>query len=87
MRASLSLAITALLAAVAAASSTRFNQFLNPPGGYTFTAGQPTALSWQANTPGSVSLYLEWGQVTTPSSGMLIACKCGRNATEILLTN
>lgn len=66
--------VAAALAAVAAARSTD-NAFNNPEGGYTFTAGKSTTVTWNADTPGTVSLRLQTGKTTTASSGSEIACK------------
>jgi Ser-Thr-rich glycosyl-phosphatidyl-inositol-anchored membrane family len=41
----------------------------------TFTAGQPTTISWQPTTGGTVTLKLQWGSSPTPSSGITIASK------------
>ncbi|KAJ5092183.1 hypothetical protein NUU61_007053 [Penicillium alfredii] len=71
MRAFLSLVI-ALFAAVVAASS-RANPFNIPDDGYTFETGKPTTLTWQQTTGGTVTLRLQWGAVTTATSGTVIA--------------
>lgn len=66
--------VAAALAAVVSAATTD-NAFNNPEGGYTFTAGKPTTFTWKADTPGTVSLRLQTGKVTTASSGTEIACE------------
>ncbi|KAJ5204128.1 uncharacterized protein N7498_005007 [Penicillium cinerascens] len=71
MRAFICLAVSAL-AAVVAANSTA-NPFQNPPGGYTFTVGQATTLVWRPTTPGTVSLRLQHGELTTSTDGTAIA--------------
>jgi hypothetical protein len=74
MRTVISLA-TALCAALATAASTD-NAFNNPAGGYQFTAGETTTLTWKADTPGTVSLLLQKaGGVTTANGGQTIACR------------
>ncbi|KAJ5782832.1 hypothetical protein N7457_004606 [Penicillium paradoxum] len=62
----------AALAAIASADS-KANPFKIPIEGYTFKVGEPTTLSWQPTTSGTVSLYLKWGAVTTAASGTAIA--------------
>lgn len=64
----------AAFAGLTAASSTA-NAFNNPQGGYSFTAGEPTTLQWSPSTPGTVSLRLQWGDVSTATSGTAIACE------------
>ncbi|KAJ5825751.1 cell wall protein [Penicillium riverlandense] len=80
MRAVISIA-TALFAALATAQSSD-NSFNNPAGGYTFTAGQTTTLTWKADTPGTVSLRLQQaGGVTTADSGVAIASNIANSGT------
>ncbi|KAJ5612638.1 cell wall protein [Penicillium lagena] len=80
MRAVISTA-TALFAALATAQSSD-NSFNNPAGGYKFTAGQTTTLTWEADTPGTVSLLLQQaGGVTTAESGMAIASNIANSGT------
>ncbi|KAJ5180431.1 hypothetical protein N7492_003641 [Penicillium capsulatum] len=62
----------AALAAVVSAGSTD-NAFNNPEGGYTFTAGKSTTLTWKNDTSGTVSLRLQTGKTTTADSGTEIA--------------
>ncbi|KAJ5120547.1 uncharacterized protein N7515_009935 [Penicillium bovifimosum] len=62
----------AVLAAVASADKYA-NPFNIPVTGYTFKVGQPTTLSWAPTTSGTVTLYLQWGAVTTAGSGITIA--------------
>ncbi|GKZ32769.1 hypothetical protein AbraIFM66950_002388 [Aspergillus brasiliensis] len=69
MRSIFYLALSAI-ATLAAASDNPFNI---PEGGYTFTAGSPTTLTWDPTTNGTVTLRLQWGAVFTTSSGELIA--------------
>lgn len=66
------IAAAAFSALVSAGSEA--NAFNNPKGGYTFTAGDATTLSWDPTTSGTVSLRLQWGSVTTAESGDAIAC-------------
>ncbi|RMJ27578.1 GPI anchored protein [Aspergillus sp. HF37] len=44
-----------------------------PRGGYSFTAGEPTTLSWKSNTKGTVSLILQHGTNFMPKDGHPIA--------------
>ncbi|KAJ5563665.1 Cell wall beta-glucan synthesis [Penicillium sp. DV-2018c] len=62
----------AVLAAVAYADN-KANPFNIPTNGYTFKVGEPTTLNWQPTTTGTVTLYLQWGAVTTAGSGTVIA--------------
>lgn len=73
MRAFICLAVSAL-AAVAAAGSNA-NPFNIPSGGYSFTVGQPTTLTWRPTTGGTVSLRLQHGELTTATDGTSIACE------------
>jgi len=66
--------VTSLFAALAAAASTN-NDFNNPKGGYSFTAGESTTLTWDHKSGSTVSLRLQSGSVTTANSGTVIACK------------
>ncbi|KAJ5088198.1 hypothetical protein N7456_011814 [Penicillium angulare] len=65
------IAAAAFSALVSAGSEA--NAFNNPKGGYVFTSGDSTTLSWDPTTSGTVSLRLQWGSVTTPESGDAIA--------------
>ncbi|EFR02070.1 hypothetical protein MGYG_05073 [Nannizzia gypsea CBS 118893] len=58
-------------AALAAAASME-NPFLVPPGGYHFSAQQPTTLNWKPTTSGTVTLKLQMGTETTPKSGVVL---------------
>ncbi|KAJ5952379.1 uncharacterized protein N7479_010792 [Penicillium vulpinum] len=71
MRFFVSLAVAAM-AAVASADS-KANPFSIPVEGYTFKTGEPTALSWEPTTDGTVSLILQWGAVISGNSGTVIA--------------
>lgn len=66
--------VTSLLAALVAAKSTN-NDFNNPAGGYTFTAGDSTTVTWDHKSGSTISLRLQSGSVTTATSGTAIACK------------
>ncbi|RHZ72609.1 hypothetical protein CDV55_105915 [Aspergillus turcosus] len=70
MRSIIFLAFSALAAVVAA--QTNANPFNIPASGYQFTAGEPTTLSWDPTTGGTVTLKLQWGSVFTPNSGSTI---------------
>ncbi|KAJ5806203.1 Ser-Thr-rich glycosyl-phosphatidyl-inositol-anchored membrane family-domain-containing protein [Penicillium pulvis] len=67
-----SIIAAAAFSALVSASSTA-NPFSNPSGGYVFTAGDATTLTWDPTTSGTVSLRLQWGSVTTAESGDAIA--------------
>ncbi|CAI7674223.1 unnamed protein product [Penicillium pancosmium] len=64
--------VTSLLAALVAAKSTN-NDFNNPAGGYTFTAGDSTTVTWDHKVGSTISLRLQSGSVTTATSGTAIA--------------
>lgn len=66
--------VAALFAAVAYADN-KANAFYNPSGGYQFTAGEPTTLTWKADAGTTVTLRLQYGAVTTSNSGEVIAGK------------
>ncbi|RJE27577.1 hypothetical protein PHISCL_00002 [Aspergillus sclerotialis] len=70
MRAVIYIALAAFAALVAAQTANPFN---NPPGGYSFKAGAPTALSWKPTTKGTVTLKLQSGGQINPASGTTIA--------------
>ncbi|KAJ5702877.1 hypothetical protein N7488_010425 [Penicillium malachiteum] len=57
-----------VFSALAAADDTA-NPFDNPEGGYVFTAGSPTTLTWDPTTSGTIELRLQWDTVTTPETG------------------
>ncbi|KAL4888688.1 Ser-Thr-rich glycosyl-phosphatidyl-inositol-anchored membrane family-domain-containing protein [Aspergillus ambiguus] len=59
--------------AALAAAADNANPFNIPNGGYSFTAGKPTTLTWKPTTDGTVTLRLQWGSVMTPESGSVIA--------------
>ncbi|CEO58593.1 hypothetical protein PMG11_03305 [Penicillium brasilianum] len=63
----------ALFAGVASATNSQANAFKNPAGGYTFTAGEATTLSWNADAGTTVTLRLQYGAVSTANSGTIIA--------------
>ncbi|KAJ5728629.1 uncharacterized protein N7483_003137 [Penicillium malachiteum] len=66
MRAAIFAAVA--FSALVAADDTA-NPFDNPEGGYTFTAGSPTTLTWDPTTSGTIDLRLQWDTVTTPETG------------------
>ncbi|PLB34071.1 GPI anchored serine-threonine rich family protein [Aspergillus candidus] len=61
------------LTALAAAAANNANSFNIPKDGYSFKAGEPTTLSWDPTTEGTITLKLQWGAVLTPDSGKEIA--------------
>ena len=63
------------LTALAAAAANNDNSFNIPKDGYSFKAGEPTTLSWDPTTEGTITLKLQWGAVLTPDSGKEIAGK------------
>ncbi|KAK2758611.1 hypothetical protein FQN54_003301 [Arachnomyces sp. PD_36] len=79
MRSFIYLAVSAF-AAFAAAQGTD-NAFNVPPGGYDFTAGQPTNLEWTPSTSGTVTLKLQIGKDITPNSGEVIASNIPNSGT------
>lgn len=70
----------ALFAAVASADSTA-NAFNNPAGGYSFTVGEPTTLSWNADSGSTVTLRLQYGETSTTNSGTIIASNIPNDGT------
>jgi hypothetical protein len=64
----------ALFAAVVSANS-KANAFSNPAGGYSFTVGKATTLTWNADSGTTVTLRLQSGEVSTANSGTIIACE------------
>ncbi|CEL08283.1 Ser-Thr-rich glycosyl-phosphatidyl-inositol-anchored membrane family-domain-containing protein [Aspergillus pseudodeflectus] len=60
------------LSAVATLVAARENPFNIPSSGYEFTAGEPTTLSWDPTTEGTVTLRLQWGDAFTSSTGETI---------------
>ncbi|EAW20087.1 GPI anchored serine-threonine rich family protein [Aspergillus fischeri NRRL 181] len=70
MRSIIFLSLSALAAIAAAA--TKENAFNIPANGYQFSAGEPTTLTWDPTTSGTVTLKLQWGDVFTPDSGSTI---------------
>lgn len=80
MRSVIYLALVAFAALVAAQNANPFN---NPPGGYNFKAGAPTALSWKPTSKGTVTLKLQSGGQISPSTGKTIAGK----SSERIATN
>lgn len=79
MRCSIFYLAASAFAALAAASQP--NPFNIPNNGYTFTVGQPTTLTWDPTTSGTVSLKLLWGAVTTADSGITIAQSIANSGT------
>jgi hypothetical protein len=74
MRSIIFLSLSALAAIAVAA--TKENPFNIPADGYEFSAGEPTTLTWDPTTSGTVTLKLQWGDVFTSDSGSTIVCKC-----------
>lgn len=70
MRSILFLAVSALAAFAVAQSSE--NQFSVPEGGYEFEAGEPTTISWDPTTSGTVTIRLQKGDDITPNSGIVL---------------
>ncbi|KAJ5628305.1 hypothetical protein N7490_010533 [Penicillium lividum] len=75
-----SIIAAAAFAALVSANSTA-NPFSNPTGGYVFTSGDATTLTWDPTTSGTVSLRLQWGSVTTAESGDAIASDIDNSGT------
>ncbi|KAL1960805.1 hypothetical protein VTO42DRAFT_6635 [Malbranchea cinnamomea] len=66
-------AVSAFAALAAAQSTFNENPFNVPEGGYEFTAGEPTTLTWEPTTDGTVTIKLHYGDDITPESGMVLA--------------
>ncbi|KAI9889142.1 MAG: hypothetical protein M1814_005733 [Vezdaea aestivalis] len=49
------------------------NSFNIPPGGISFTAGQPKELTWTPSTSGTVTLYVRQGDPKALNKGSIIA--------------
>jgi hypothetical protein len=64
----------ALFAAVVSANS-KANAFSNPAGGYSFTVGKATTLTWNPDSGTTVTLRLQSGEVSTANTGTVIACE------------
>ncbi|KAL4911863.1 Ser-Thr-rich glycosyl-phosphatidyl-inositol-anchored membrane family-domain-containing protein [Aspergillus aurantiobrunneus] len=60
------------LSAVATLVAARDNAFNIPNGGYVFTAGEPTTLTWDPTTQGTVTLKLQSGNAFDSSTGTTI---------------
>ena len=71
MRSIFYLALSAFALLAAAAD----NPFNVPQGGFKFTAGQPTTVTWKPTTSGPVTLKLHKGSDITPESGIVLAGK------------
>lgn len=68
------LSLFALLAAAIAQQGSGDNAFRIPPGGISFTAGQPATISWTPSTGGTVTLKLREGASSTLNPGTVIKC-------------
>ncbi|OJJ46276.1 hypothetical protein ASPZODRAFT_152461 [Penicilliopsis zonata CBS 506.65] len=73
MRANIISVAVSTLATVVAATSDASNPFNVPSGGYSFTAGTPTTITWEPTTSGTISLILEWGDVLEVEEGITLA--------------
>ncbi|WEW58476.1 hypothetical protein PRK78_003944 [Emydomyces testavorans] len=69
MRSAIVLALSVFAAVVTAAE----NPFNVPSGGYKFTANQPTTLTWNPTTKGTVTIKLQKAGDITPQSGTVLA--------------
>lgn len=65
--------IAASLVALAAAQE-RANPFTLPPG-FMITAGEPTTITWNPTTQGTVSIRLRQGASSNLEEGTVIACQ------------
>lgn len=61
-----------LLAALVAAVE---NPFTTPEGGYQVEVGKTITLDWLPTTEGKVTIMLQWGKVTEPEDGIVVASK------------
>ena len=59
-----------LLAALVAAVE---NPFTTPPGGFKVEVGKSVTLEWLPTTEGPVTIMLQWGKVTEPEDGIVVA--------------
>lgn len=66
------LSLFALFAAVIAQQGSGDNPFKIPPGGISFTAGQPATISWTPTTGGTVTLKLREGAASALNTGTTI---------------
>ena len=73
MRSFMYMAVSAFAAFAAAQSND--NPFNVPNEGYDFTAGEPTTVTWDPTTDGTITLKLQIGTDITPESGIVIASK------------
>lgn len=70
MASSLFLALAVLLLLKVAAI-----EFIDPPGGYEFTVGEPTTIKWKpVASNGTVTLEFMWGAAIASDDGDVIAC-------------
>lgn len=69
------LSLFALIAAAVAQQGSGDNAFKIPPGGITFTAGQPATISWTPSTGGTVTLKLREGAASALNPGTVIKSK------------
>lgn len=68
------LSLFALFAAAIAQQGSGDNPFKIPPGGISFTAGQPATISWTPSTGGTVTLKLREGAASALNTGTIIKC-------------
>ncbi|KAF3482107.1 uncharacterized protein GIQ15_04866 [Arthroderma uncinatum] len=68
----LSLGAAGLLDTAVVAAESMENAFQVPPGGYHFTAGHPTTLTWKPSTQGTVTIKLQMNRDITPGSGIVL---------------
>ena len=66
------LSLFALFAAAIAQQGSGDNAFKIPPGGISFTAGQPATISWTPSTGGTVTLKLREGAASALNTGTII---------------
>lgn len=57
-----------------AAAQERANPFTLPPG-FMITAGQPTTITWDPTTQGTVSIRLRAGASSNLEEGTVVACQ------------
>ncbi|ODH52522.1 hypothetical protein GX48_01302 [Paracoccidioides brasiliensis] len=66
-----------IFAALAVAQNN--NPFEVPPGGYGFDGGDRVTVSWKPTTTGPVSIFLQSGDSTNPSDGVLLGTDLPNN--------
>lgn len=66
------IAVSAFAALASAQLGGKENPFSIPEGGYEFDAGEPTTLTWDPTTDGTVTIKLHFGDGITPDAGIAL---------------